>query len=134
MEEKFEMNSGNDDNNEKRDKGRGLTGGLVSLTLVLLAVITVFIVVNNRLSAGNTEGSGLSGAISSCCSTGAAASSEEQLAQAGLSYYRANSGDTEGLEALVDDFGCHQEISIQRNGEEIRRYSYSNDTFYDITR
>ncbi len=133
MEENFEVNHSSEGTQKNSDSNKKLTGGIISLVLILFAVIIVFVIVNNRLSAGGTETGGWVGGRGSCCSVGAAASSEDQLALSGLDYYGANFGDTEGLEATVDDFGCHQEISIHRNGEVIRRLSYSNGNFYDIT-
>ncbi len=52
---------------------------------------------------------------------------------AGLQYYRANYGE-EDVEAVIEDFGCHQEILIYDQEEVVARFSYANDKIYDLTR
>lgn len=115
---------------------RKYTAYLVAITLVIITVVAVFAVLGNQTSAGTvtTPGavSGFSGG--SCCRTGGAASeTTDPLELAAIEYYKASGGDTTGLVAAVDDFGCHQEISLTRSGTLIKRYGYSGGAFYDIT-
>lgn len=138
MEENFEATHSSGDNRKNRNFKKSLTRSIISMVLLFFVVTAVFIIVNNRLSAvtnntnGTETGSWISGG-GSCCNTETVPNTEEQLAQSGLAYYSANFGDTEGLEATVDDFGCHQEVSILRGSEEVKRFSYTNGTFFDIT-
>lgn len=133
-----ENNVSNKDNGTGKNKTpkQMIFSNLILITLVVVFVLTTLIVVNNRLSARTA--SPLSNnpvvASGSCCRTGnRAADGENQLAISALDYYRDNYEKTEGLAARVDDFGCHQEISISRNGVEVRRFGFSNGTFYEIT-
>lgn len=118
---------------EEKIKGHKLAGILFTIGLSIGALIMVFVVVNNSLSARTTGTGDWAGRGGSCCSVGGSSNTEDKLALSGLDYYQANFGDSEGLTAAVDDFGCHQEITISRNGEIVRRFGYSNNTFYDIT-
>jgi len=133
MEEKYNPDNDHLEFEEKKSKGRRLAGTLFTLGLLIGAVIMVFVVVNNSLSARTTGTENWAGRGGSCCSVGGSLNTEEQLALSGLDYYRANFGDSEGLTAAVDDFGCHQEITILRNGEVVGKLGYSNDNFYNIT-
>ena len=134
MKENSENNNKNVEPIENMNKRRNWIGTIFSIGLVFGAVIMVFAFVNNRLAAGNTIAGGIwTGGRGSCCSTGNTTGNEDQLAQAGLDYYRANYGNSEGLEAIMEDFGCHQEITIYSNGEAVRKFSHSGGNFYDIT-
>jgi hypothetical protein len=112
-------------------------GKLVSIFLIIVAVLLVFSIVNSRLSARPSETvspqqSGWIPSGGSCCSFGTTANSNDQLALAGMDYYRSNVENTNNLEAVVDDFGCHQEITIYKDGEAVIRYGYSGGSFYEI--
>ena len=138
MKEKSEIKDDGEDNREKQSGGKSLTRSILGLVLLFLVASAFFLIVNNRLSAVSITGDGTAAenwptTAGTCCSPGGTATAEEQLAQSGLAYYRANYGGTEGLEATVDDFGCHQEVSILRGSEEIRRFGYINGNFFDIT-
>lgn len=138
-------NAGDDELFTDREKGGP---GWKILILLGLAIILVFALVNSQIFArsstlaggwyggGSCCGGGRSGAgvpRGSCCGGGGGSYTREQLAQAGVDYYRANFGE-EDVEAEVEDFGCHQEIVIYRDGEAVRRFSFVNGTIYDITR
>ena len=133
MNENFETNNDPAGNNLKSIKNRRLAVSLFGLAALVGAVIIVFVIVDNRLSARTLETGGLIGGISSCCSADTATNSQDLLAIASIDFYRENFGSTEGLEAVVEDYGCHQEITISRNGEALRRFSHSNGNFNDIT-
>lgn len=161
MTENNGLNNGNGTNDTKRP-GRNASTTLISIILVFVVVIVVFAVVNSGLYARTTNAleGWTGGGRGSCCSIGVpvksdqeapadktpafssnsccsidspAAGSIDQLSVAALDYYRANYGSTDNLEAIVDDFGCHQEITISRNGSTVKRFGYSNGTFYDLT-
>lgn len=59
---------------------------------------------------------------------------EEELRQVGLQFYLDTSGDSdeEGLEAFVQDFGCHQEIFISKGDQVIMRIGYANGQAYQM--
>jgi hypothetical protein len=72
-----------------------------------------------------------------CCSGGNSQSSgdyEEELRQTGLQFYLGTSGDSdeEGLDVSVQDFGCHQEIFIYKDGQLIMRVGYAGGEAYEI--
>lgn len=134
MDEKFETKNDSAETSHKYFKSRSLARSIFSLGVLVGAVVVVFILVNNRLSASTaTEIGYWTGGGGSCCSVETAANDQDILALSALDYYKANFGDIEGLEAIVEDFGCHQEITLERNGEVIRRFSHANGNFSDIT-
>lgn len=99
--------------------------------VALIAVIT-FMGINNYIFA-RTGGYGYQGGGGGCCvgRSGTAALSAEDLQQIGLEYYAANYGDAE-VEAVVQDFGCHQEIHIYKDGELIKRIGYADGQVYEL--
>lgn len=103
---------------------------LKDYVIVALIAVVVFIGFNNYIFARTNGGFGLAGG---CCSSGggAAAVSTDELRQIGLEYYVATYGDTE-VEAVVQDFGCHQEIHIYKEGQLIQRIGYGNGQVYEI--
>ncbi len=126
--------SGNRANREK------MTGKLILIALLLTTVLLVFIFINSGItarSAGTAESTGGSFPVAaggSCCSAGSLQSGgDEALAQGAVDYYRESGGDITGIQASVDDFGCHQEISLMRDGELVKRYSFLGSEFIDIT-
>ncbi|MBW6463212.1 MAG: hypothetical protein K0B84_03395 [Firmicutes bacterium] len=133
-----ENNVSNNDNSTGKNKTpkQKIFSKLILSTLIVVAALTILIMVNNQLSARTSSSLNNNPVFAggSCCRTGnSTAGGENQLAISALNYYRDNYEETEGLTARVDDFGCHQEISISRNGIEVRRFGFSNGTFYEIT-
>ncbi len=129
----------NNDGSGVESRGKS-AGTLVLAALLVLIVLVVFIFINSGISAriaGPAEGTAINTAAAgagSCCSFGSPeADSTESLAQAALVYYREGGGNTDGVQAVVDDYGCHQEISLIREGELIKRYSYLGSGLIDIT-
>lgn len=127
-----------DSSNHENRKNR--TGKLILAVLLLLTVALVFMFINSGINARNagpavSTGDGFSSAVAGgCCSSESPRfEDEESLAQGALDYYRKNGGDTTGLKAVVEDFGCHQEISLIREGELLKRYSYLDSEFFDLT-
>ncbi|MBS3948609.1 MAG: hypothetical protein KGZ57_10030 [Dethiobacter sp.] len=84
--------------------------------IVVLLAILVFAGVNNHIFAR---------------SDGSAALSAERLRQRGLEYYAASYGDA-AVEAVVRDFGCHQEIHIYKEGQLVLRITYWGGELYAL--
>ncbi len=57
--------------------------------------------------------------------------SSEQLQQQGLEYYASSTGETAD-NATVRNFGCHQEILIYKDGEQVMRIGYTFGRLYEI--
>ena len=55
----------------------------------------------------------------------------EQLRQQGLEYYASATGET-AEKAVVRNFGCHQEILIYKEGEQVMRIGYTFGRLYEI--
>jgi len=106
---------------------------LYSVLLFAVAAVLVFIIVNGQISARSANNGELSFFSGSCCGGGGAVSEsrEEQMRLDGLSYYRANYGDGD-VEAVVEDYGCHQEIHIYAEGQVVKRFTYSNGNVYEL--
>ncbi len=130
--------------NEKPEKAKKsrYPGIIILVVLILVSTLTVFIVVNNQLAArsaaytASPEANSSAPGRGSCCSVGGSGDTADYyraLGQAALEYYSASGGDVNGLEAYVEDFGCHQEITLVRNNTLVVKYSYSGTTFVDIT-
>ncbi len=70
----------------------------------------------------------------SCCAPpggGAQGLTRESLQEQGLAYYASRTGET-AEEAIVKDFGCHQEIFIYKDGELMMRLAYAGGNFFEI--
>ncbi|MBS4031094.1 MAG: hypothetical protein KGZ63_06720 [Clostridiales bacterium] len=113
-------------------------GGLTTLkdyVIVGLLSVIIFMGFNNYIFARTNPGGGFgaAGGGGGCggCSGGGAAVSTEELRQVGLEYYVANYNDTE-VEAKVEDFGCHQEVHIYKDGQLIKKIGYGNGQVYEI--
>lgn len=135
MTEDKEMNRGNGTNGSNRPE-RKSHGSIISAILIVAAALAIFIIINGRISAQNTftSAGGPIAGRGSCCSVGnPAGSGEDQLAANALDYYRANYGNGEELTAKVDDFGCHQEVTIFEKDIAVKRFGSSGGTFYDLT-
>jgi len=50
---------------------------------------------------------------------------EKMVREAGIAYWKKNRGDA-AVSARVFDFGCHQEVELQKGGELIARLRYQN--------
>ncbi len=113
---------------------------IILAALIVLSTLTVFVVVNNQLAARTAytafaEDNSPGLRRDTCCSIGSGNADEQsnQLGQAALNYFSASGGDISGLQAYVEDFGCHQEVSLVRSNTLIKKYGYDGTSFYDIT-
>ncbi len=112
----------NGDEKENHDRGgRGIS--FKSIILIGIVAVFAFFIVNSQIFARSPVNGGGLGFRRSCCGSSAAEASTEQIRRAGLEYYAANYGD-EAVEAVVQDFGCHQEIHIYKDGQLIKRLSH----------
>ncbi len=135
MTDNKEMNNGNGPNGDGRPKRKSY-GSIISAILIVAAALAIFIIINGRMSAQNafTSAGWPAAGRGSCCSIGnLAGDSENQLAGNALDYYSSNYGNGEGLTAKVDDYGCHQEVTIFEKGIAVKRFGYSGGSFYDLT-
>ncbi len=94
--------------------------------IVVLIAAVVFLGFNDYIFARPRSGWLEMGG---CCGGGAI--SNKELRQIGLEYYVANYGDV-NVEAVVEDFGCHQEIHIYKEGKIIKRIGYASGELYEI--
>ncbi len=99
------------------------------LIVALIAVI-VFMGANNYIFARSGNG-GLSAIGGGCCGGGGDAVSFEEMRLAGLQYYVEKYGDSD-VEATVEDFGCHQEIYIYKDGAQVARIGYAYGEVYEF--
>ena len=67
----------------------------------------------------------------SCCSSGGAESSLDTLENAALAYYVSEYGDSD-VTIKVNDYGCHQEMEVIKNGNIIMTLGYSNGEVYEV--
>ncbi len=99
------------------------------LIVALIAVI-VFMGANNYIFARSGNG-GFSAIGGGCCGGGGDAVSFEEMRLAGLQYYVEKYGDSD-VEATVEDFGCHQEIYIYKDGAQVARIGYAYVEVYEF--
>ena len=112
---------------------------LKNLLLIAAVLIMVVVLINSMVTARtpSIKGSGETGETSfsppafSCCSGNQAGSALDQVRQQALAYYSDQFGE-QATEAVVEDYGCHQEILIFRDGEPLRRLAYNNGDFSDL--
>lgn len=108
------------------------------LTLFALAAVSaaaVYLITSSQLPARAYTAAVNSTPISrsSCCSVSPPAEQGNALADEALELYIAGFGSSPGLQAEVEDYGCHQEIVISENGQFLKRYGYNGGTFYDLS-
>ena len=105
---------------------------LKNYLLLAVVILLLFAVLNNYVLA-RPSGAGaalLSGG--SCCRLGTApAFTREQLEAQGLSYYNARSGET-ATAATVQDYGCHQEVYIYKDGALVMRLYHVKGRLFEI--
>jgi len=135
MSENNDLKNGTEIIGEKRRKGK-IPGSLITVTLIIAAALLLFALANNWFSTDTraAQNGFFEPGKSSCCSfVNPAADRETNLATAALDYYRVNYGSTDGLQASVEDFGCHQEITISRDNQLVKRFGFNGNTFYELT-
>ncbi|MEW5784612.1 MAG: hypothetical protein AB1767_05970 [Bacillota bacterium] len=123
----------NEERQVTENQGNNGVGSCFNWKIIVLfgvAAVLIFVIVNNVVLARSPGSAGFL-ADRSCCAPAAGTNTAEQIKQAGLEFYRASYG-AEADEAAIEDFGCHQEILIYREGELLHRLAYSSGKFYDL--
>ncbi|MDF1533973.1 MAG: hypothetical protein P1P69_05660 [Methanosarcinaceae archaeon] len=64
----------------------------------------------------------------SCCSTGSADLSVDDVESAALAYYVNTYGDSD-VTIKVNDYGCHQEIEVIKDGNVIMTLGYNGEVY-----
>ena len=64
----------------------------------------------------------------SCCSTGGADSSVDNVESAALAYYVSTYGDSD-VTIKVNDYGCHQEIEVIKDGNVVMMLGYNGEVY-----
>ena len=67
----------------------------------------------------------------SCCTTNSQVDSTEELRLIGLNYYFSKYGEA-NVDAVVKDFGCHQEIHIYEGELLLKRIAYVNGEVFEL--
>ncbi|MEW5921356.1 MAG: hypothetical protein AB1796_10525 [Bacillota bacterium] len=110
-----------------------MNSSLKNYLLIAVVVLLLFNVFNNYILARPVNGNSnsfFSGG--SCCRVGGSpGATSEQLQQQGLAYYASSTGET-AEDAVVKNFGCHQEIFIYKDGELVMRLAYANGRLFEI--
>ena len=63
-----------------------------------------------------------------CCSTGDAGSTLDAVENAALAYYVNTYGDSD-VTIKVNDYGCHQEIEVIKDGNVIMMLGYNGEVY-----
>ena len=82
-------------------------------------------------SSGGCPVSSSSNDAGGCCSTGDAGSTLDDVESAALAYYVNTYGDSD-VSVKVNDYGCHQEIEVTKDGNVIMTLGYSNGEIYEV--
>lgn len=125
---------------KRPSQGGGGSGGGTSLkdyAIVALIAIIAVMGINNFIYARTGPTGGFGGGGGGCCGSGGGAVaglSNAELEVLGLQYYFENTGDVDvdSVTAQVQDFGCHQEIYIYKDGQQVMRVGYGNGQVYEI--
>ena len=64
----------------------------------------------------------------SCCATGGAESSVNDVESAALAYYANTYGDSD-VTIKVNDYGCHQEIEVIKDGNIVMMLGYNGEVY-----
>ena len=81
--------------------------------------------------AGQAGQAGISGCTGGGCGSGTGKVDMEALKAGVVQTYAQATGES-GFEVRIQDFGCHQEASILRDGQEVKRFSISGGRLYEI--
>lgn len=110
------------------------TASFKDYVLIALIALVAVMGINNYIDA--RAGSGAGGCGGCGAATGAVATpSNEELERIGLEFYVESSGDTEiaNVQARVQDFGCHQEIYIYKDGRRVMRIGFASGQLYRMS-
>ena len=117
-------------------------GGTKDYLIVALIAIIAVMGINNFIYARSGDPGFVGGALGgggSCCGAGGggaagggAPSNAAELEQLGLDYYVEQTGDQdlESITADVQEFGCHQEIYLFKDGQQVMRIGHSRGQLY----
>ena len=64
----------------------------------------------------------------SCCAVGGADSSVDDVESAALAYYANTYGDSD-VTIKVNDYGCHQEIEVIKDGNVVMMLGYNGEVY-----
>lgn len=130
----------------KRSVSGGGTGsGIKDYLIVALIAIIAVMGINNFIYARSGDPGFLGGSAGSagsggggCCGSGggdaAGALPNTELEQLAVNYYAESTGDqdVDSITAEVEDFGCHQEIYVYKDGQRVMRVGYGNGQVYEL--
>jgi len=121
-----------------KNKGNKLKNLLLIAAVLIMAVVLINSMVTARTPAikvsgeiGETGETSFSPPACSCCSGNEAGSELDQFQQQALAYYN-DRFEEQATDAVVEDYGCHQEVLILKGGEPLRRLAYNNGVFSDL--
>ena len=118
-----------------KNKGNKLKNLLLIATVLIMAVVLINSMVTARTPAIKVSGeigeTSFSPPACSCCSGNQAGSELDQFQQQALAYYN-DRFEEQATDAVVEDYGCHQEVLILKGGEPLRRLAYNNGVFSDL--
>ena len=81
-----------------------------------------------QTASSASSGCGMSGGKGGCCGSGSSAQSPEELASA---YYIEKTGDSD-FTVTIEDFGCHQEAKIVKDGIVVMELQVSGGQVTEI--
>ena len=114
----------------KPGDGKGRGPNFKNYLYMGLIVLILFLGFNNYIFARSPSiGRFFPGG--SCCTSSSTADSTEELRLIGLNYYLSNYGDA-NVDAVVKDFGCHQEIHIYQGEVLLKRIAYVNGEVFEL--
>lgn len=121
-----------------KNKGNKLKNLLLIAAVLVMVVVLINSMVTARTPAikvngeiGETGDTSFSPPAFSCCSGNQAGSELDLVRQQALAYY-SDRFEEQATDAVVEDYGCHQEVLIFRDGEPLRRLTYNNGVFSDL--
>lgn len=133
------INEINEENSQIQEKPFKKSNIIINLILIGAVLIMAVVLVNNMVTARTpiiSDEVNESAPISfspafSCCARNQAQVSAESIGQEALVYSRAVFGE-EADTAAVEDYGCHQEVVLFKDGRPIRRLAFTNGVFSDL--
>ncbi|EEG78190.1 hypothetical protein [Dethiobacter alkaliphilus] len=124
---------------KRSSNGGGGGGGTKDYVIVALIAIIAVMGINNFIYARTGGDAGFAGG-GGCCGGGAgggaavggAPANAAELEQLGLNFYFEQTGDedVDSLRVDVQEFGCHQEIFIYKDGQQVMRIGHSRGQLY----
>lgn len=143
MDDKFYEFYEREENTQRRERFFFFIAGATVVILIILGLNIWFNLKEAQANNGyyvqslayaptgaSGGGCGMSGG--GCGSTGLSSASLPEIQQQALAYYRQQTGDQSQVDVKVQDFGCHVQADVFKNGKKVKSYAFRDGQFNEV--